>query len=483
MIEESVDESRGAAHGSPRSYPGPEHAEGRAHGARVMPVARYRVPTVAAHRPRRVPPWLFHLLVVPFALAALVTLPRRFTFGPVTALAALTIVQLCLLVGGLLVLGRVPKRLIVSSLPYAGFLLTALFSVAWAPPAMEGIQNGLVYALFGLGVLLGGALSAYEPQRTRVAVARGMTAIFWITLGIVALQLARYGLPVVVAAFKNSGWYVTPRSIALVLLLALGWHLSRWYDGSVRAAVMCLALLAGQAATLSRLATATGVVLLAIMVLLQVRFRPARMLANLPLLVSIAVAAVAVALYYEPVRRRMFEGDTSIQVGGIKVNASGRMELWTIVVASARERPVLGHGLGSAQGLLGTQFSGEIAHPHNDYLRLWHDVGALGLGLLLLAWGQWLLALLRTWYRSERGRGPPAADSLAALLALLGLMATMLADNAVVYPFVMAPLGILVGAGLGPSLDARRRPVAWSRRALRAPARGRAGATPTAGAA
>src|SRR5918992_5272383 len=97
--------------------------------ARPMPVARFRVPNVATRRPRRAPSWLFHLLVVPFALAALVTLPRRFSLGPVTALAALTIVQLCLLLGGLMVLGRVPKRLLVSSLPYAGFLLAALFSV------------------------------------------------------------------------------------------------------------------------------------------------------------------------------------------------------------------------------------------------------------------------------------------------------------------------------------------------------------------
>ena len=452
-------------------------------GARVMPVTRWRVLSVAAGKTRRAPQWLFHLLAVPFALAALVTLPRRFSLGPVTALAALTIVQLCLLIAGLLVLGRIPKRLIASYLPYAGFLLVALFSVAWAPPEMEGIQNGLVYALFGVGVLLGGALSVYEPQRTRAVVARGMTWIFWITLGIVAIQLALYGLPVVVGAYRNSGWYVTPRSIALVLLLSLGWHLSRWYDGSARAAVMCLVLLAGQAATLSRLATAAGVVLLAVMVFLQVRFRPARMLANLPFLAGIALAAVAVALNYEPVRRRMFEGDTSIQVGGIKVNASGRMELWTIVVASARARPIFGHGLGSAQRLLGTQFSGEIAHPHNDYLRLWHDVGAVDLGLMLIAWGQWLVALLRTWYRSERGRGPPAADSLAALLALLGLMATMLADNAIVYPFVMAPLGILVGVGLGPSLESRREPTARSRPELRAVLGNRAAAMARVGAA
>lgn len=409
------------------------------------------------------PRWLFHILALPFALAALVTMPRRVSLGPVTALAALTVLQLCLLTGALLVLGRIPRRVIVAFLPYGGFLLVALVSVAWAPPEMEGIQNFLVYCLFGAGVLLGGSLAVYEPHRTRDVVARGMTWIFWITLGIVAVQLLRYGLPVVVQAYRNSAWYVTPRSIALVLLLSLSWQLSRWYHGAGWAAAMSLALIAGQAATLSRLATATGIVLVAIMVMLQARFRPGRMLANLPLLASLALAAAVIVLYYEPVRRRMFEGDTSLQVGGVGVNTSGRTELWAEVIASARKRPMLGHGLGSSQELLGTQFSGEIAHPHNDYLRLWHDVGAAGTGLMLFAWGQWLLALFRTWYRAERRRGPPATHSFAALLALLGLLATMVADNAVVYPFIMAPLGILVGTGLAPSLVRERAERTWAR--------------------
>lgn len=405
-------------------------------------------------------------------------MPRRFDLGPVTALAALTILQLCLLTGAVIALGRVPTRLVVSCLPYFGFLALALVGFAWAPPGMEGIQNGLIYALFGLGVLLGGSLAAYEPERTRAIVARGAAWIFWITLGIVAFQLLRYGLPVVVAAHTNSNWYITPRSIALVLLISLSWYLSRWYHGGARGAIMSLALVAGQAATLSRLSTATGLVLVGIMVALQARFRPSRMLANLPLLAGLLIAAVAIALYYEPVRRRMFEGDTSLQVGGVRVNASGRMELWTEVVASARTRPLLGHGLGSSQHLLGTRFSGAIAHPHNDFLRLWHDAGAVGAGLLLLAWGHWLMVLLRAWYRAEQRGGRPAVESLAAFFALLGLLATMVADNAVVYSFVMAPLGILVGTGLGPSLVAQGSHGAPLRIRTRAPSAAMASAEP-----
>jgi O-antigen ligase len=430
-------------------------------GARRVAVARIEearasVVALATRRQRRVPDWIFHALTVPFVLAALVTAPRRTSLGPVSALAGLTILQLGLMIAVFIGLGRLPKRVILAWLPYAGFLLVILLGVASAPPGIEGTQNALVYCLFGVNVLLGAALAVYEPQRTREAVARGMKFIFWITLGIVAVQLLRYGLPTVVGAYRNSNWYVAPRSIALVLLLSLGWHLSLWYDGSTRAAAMALALLAGQAATLSRLATAAGVVLLAVMVVLQARFRPARMFANLPILGGIAAAIVAMTLFYEPVRRRMFEGDTSIRVGGIHVNASGRMELWTVLIASARERPLVGHGLGSAQDLLGTQFSGDISHPHNDYLRLWHDVGAIGVAFVLVAWVRWLLALFRAWYRSERDGGSRAAPALAAFLALIGLMATMVADNAVVYPFVMAPLGVLIGAGLGPALHARR---------------------------
>jgi hypothetical protein len=59
------------------------------------------------------------------------------------------------------------------------------------------------------------------------------------------------------------------------------------------------------------------------------------------------------------------------------------------------------------------------------------------------------VALLRNLLRSERRHDPSATTHLTALLALTGLLIACITDNAIIYPFVMTPVGVLVGAGLG----------------------------------
>jgi hypothetical protein len=57
--------------------------------------------------------------------------------------------------------------------------------------------------------------------------------------------------------------------------------------------------------------------------------------------------------------------------------------------------------------------------------------------------------LLGNLGRSEWRSGPTAPRHLAALLALTGLLMACTTDNAIIYPFVVAPVAVLVGAGLG----------------------------------
>jgi O-antigen ligase len=90
-----------------------------------------------------------------------------------------------------------------------------------------------------------------------------------------------------------------------------------------------------------------------------------------------------------------------------------------------------------------------VGHPHNDYLRLWHDLGLVGLGLFVLALASWGLILARGVYPAVTRGGQAAYMELAGLLALLALTLAIVTDNALVYPAVMAPMGILIGAGLG----------------------------------
>jgi O-antigen ligase len=139
-----------------------------------------------------------------------------------------------------------------------------------------------------------------------------------------------------------------------------------------------------------------------------------------------------------------------VEVGSTRIDTSGRLEIWAAVIASAREDPVTGKGLGSSQVLLGAADPGASPeHPHNDYLRLWHDLGLVGLLLFLTAAGGWMVILLRSWYQAEQlGRGT-AQLKLAAALGLLAVLLAMITDNVIVYVFVMGPLGVIVGAGLG----------------------------------
>jgi O-antigen ligase len=100
--------------------------------------------------------------------------------------------------------------------------------------------------------------------------------------------------------------------------------------------------------------------------------------------------------------------------------------------------------------------SDDVRHPHNDYLRLWHDLGAVGLGLAAGALLLWLAALFRGWRRAARAGHPAQAVQLAAFLVLLELLLAMITDNVLIYPFFMGAAGILVGTAFGMELDLRR---------------------------
>jgi O-antigen ligase len=145
---------------------------------------------------------------------------------------------------------------------------------------------------------------------------------------------------------------------------------------------------------------------------------------------------------------RFFEGDTRLQVGGAAINVTGREFLWRITLDSWRESPWVGKGAGSAEELV-RRVSPDNEHPHNDYLRVLHDYGVVGLGLWLLTIVNLLWATWKAWARASYADNPEAQPHLAAFLSLVAFAAGMITDNVIVYVFVTAPLGILVGASIG----------------------------------
>jgi O-antigen ligase len=182
------------------------------------------------------------------------------------------------------------------------------------------------------------------------------------------------------------------------------------------------------------------------------RFRRRRAAITLPTALAAVVLVVTLALTWTPFTERMFAGDTKLKVGDTSINVSGRLTMWTAVIESGLERPLIGNGLGSAQEVVTTTFANtasRMTQPHNDYLRIWHDLGAIGFALYLAAAASWMWILGRAWYDSERTGKGTARLEFAGLLTLLALSLVEVTDNPIIYQAVMGPAGLMVGAGLG----------------------------------
>jgi O-antigen ligase len=386
------------------------------------------------------------LLLVPLVIAGLVDLPGDFREGTISMLGILGAVQLAVAVAGLFLARVYPRRVLSRFLPYGLFLgwMTARSVVEWpyqGGPEQGGLQNGLAYGLFGAEFLLGATLAALAPTAVLPVLRRGFVVLDAVALFLVAISVPQ-GLPGV--DFLGQ-WWVSPRSVALVAIVPLAWHLASWCHGhsfsGARALLWVLAVLT----SLSRTGTAIAVLLFAIALFVHAWLTPGKLLRRSPLAaIAVATVAIVVFTYQSTFYQRFFEGYTRVEVGGVSLSTSGRSKMWPIVFDSAMRHPISGGGLGSSQIALG-----EYIHPHNEYLRVWHDGGFIGLGLLLFAFTRWLVLLRRQYVHAVRASQPNPAIDLAALLALLGLILAAITDNGLMYMFVVAPCGILIGAAFG----------------------------------
>jgi len=381
------------------------------------------------------------LLVVP----AFIDVPARVGIGRISGMGLLSIVQVAFLGTVLIACRRYPARVVHRLVPYCAFLGWAAFSVVVSPPTFQGVQNGVVYLLFGLAILFSGTTAASDPRAMESALERGVRWIDGVGLSLALISLGRQAL----TGEDEGAWLVSARSFALVGLLALSWHCAQWHAGRSGSGMKAWLWITAIGLSLSRTATGVALLYVVIVLALQLRRSPRSLLLRVPA-GALAVGISALFIFNtSAMEERLFTGDTSLQIGDVSVNASGRLTMWSLVVESAAQSPIVGHGLGSSQQIV-TVLEG-VGHPHNDYLRVWNDLGYIGLGLLLAALCSWLACLWRGWRFSQRGGEPREAMELAAFLALLGLLIAAFTDNAMVYPFVMGPLGVFIGAGLGAS--------------------------------
>jgi O-antigen ligase len=183
---------------------------------------------------------------------------------------------------------------------------------------------------------------------------------------------------------------------------------------------------------------------------------------SVSLFIAIAAVAYLGSTHANPVTNRFVTGDI-VRVHGLGINANGREAIWETTWESARRAPLTGHGAGSADDLVARRFQPAAVHVHNDYLRLFHDYGVIGVGLWALSFAQ---MFRKSGLRKSERRASLTRDgsifSVAAQLGLLGLSLAMLTDNPLLYSFVVTPVGLLVGAAMGLRQLPARLPAATS---------------------
>ena len=171
-------------------------------------------------------------------------------------------------------------------------------------------------------------------------------------------------------------------------------------------------------------------------------------LSNFQIIGAVAGLAYFSVTSFGPLASRFRPQGDLKTVGGVTVDVTGRTNLWRVTWNSYLRSPIIGQGAGSAEIVIDRSRGSANGQPHDDYIRVLHDYGIIGLAILLAA----LAALLTHAGRATRSarRGDPAAPvHLAAALAVIGLLAAMATDNAIVYPFVVVPIAVILGLSIG----------------------------------
>jgi len=246
---------------------------------------------------------------------------------------------------------------------------------------------------------------------------------------------------------------IDPRATAQYSLVILSLGLAQWryaINNGYKRQGMVISLLALSivAFTLSRIATATALLLFTMFRMNAVR------LWKLLLSGLLAIILVASLLLGIPsFRARLFhQPPSNLKEALENLNMMGRDKMWPVTFDHALEKPIVGWGPGSARVLVAGVASQALRrgakewHPHNEYLQVLHDTGIIGLLLLLLAW---LLIFFRYWKRWRfahlSGDALRARWNMAATLGIILVLINSIADNTLHYANILVPIFLIIG--------------------------------------
>jgi O-antigen ligase len=343
-------------------------------------------------------------------------------------------------------------------LVWCGFLGASLF---WCDPlTRRNVQEALQ---FSMPVLVG--LLAASAMRTDGDVERLFFA-FGITAGLLVLFAACYSLQIVDRGLMEAHLRAAALSATLCGCLFLGMF-PRRVVVSLAGWFLCLVV---AASTSSRMATLA----LVVVPVLHPCFR-GRVFWKL--IAGCLFAVVGLAVFYTPAfQEHFFESGKGTIADLFSGNFKdlGRFEAWSLMWDQAWKIPGLGHGMGSAFAFVPTIWE-DMHQIHNDYLRIFYELGVIGL-VLFVAVAVWQVVSLRRLSLSATNETARIAFT-GAYLGFIAMLISSATDNTLLYnTFYTNPLFALVGAAHGNAWWARcerlcTSPLSAARQGRRVPAR------------
>lgn len=329
--------------------------------------------------------------------------------------------------------------------PWLALWVLLAISAAWsAAPAGSKIAHLWTY---GLVLLMPLAAHAWTPEAAK----RGLQHFIVAAALVGGLNLLhRHGLLPNLALWQRLVDAEGNQRIAMSLLLALGGVLAlnealaqphatpRVRAAWLLAAGMCIAGLALQDRR-------SGMLNLPLLLVVLVFARQRSTWRRFALVAVVVLLAFATWQVSDSVRNRFREGIAEVQAprtpDTVSTSWGQRLYMLELTSGMVRERPWLGHGVGSWPTLWAQRTTpGTPLHehttPHNEYLMVATQVGVAGLLLLLLA-------LTTSWHRAWRA-GPAGTASLMAwtMLITASLFNAMLRDAKFALPLLtVAALG------------------------------------------
>lgn len=373
----------------------------------------------------------YYILAVFMFLSCLIDLFNFIQIGPLSFTGITTIIYV-IIIAIILVANVLNGDQFHSVIwPILIFCIWVTLTVFWGGISVTGIQNILaIYALVGSIVV------SYQLSRNYHIYAQNLLRFFkrflWVPAVIYLISLVIDGI--------GTNIFIHSRSFAILAAFGCAIYLvPSIYKRQIPFVPLVLIVLIGL--SMSRAAMVCAMVMI---VAGYLYYSKKNFWKNFSFAVVVILAGILVFSQSEILRERFTEGDT-YQVGDVSINLTGRTVIWARTFTSIMDAPLLGQGAGSIQEYLQSTNS-FLAHPHNDYLRIWHDYGLFGLCIFLAGILRFIIYGLKNLLS-----GIPQLEklSLLYLLLLFSYLAIMITDNNLIFVYINIPFGILLGTLIG----------------------------------